>query len=54
MTVVRDGVFRDFSIGCLNQERGGEAMSFDAMLSDKHPVDECGGCTAVNNSGGLQ
>jgi hypothetical protein len=54
MAVVSDGVFRDLSIGGLDRERGGEAMSFDAMLSDKHPVDECGGCTAVNNSGGLQ
>jgi len=54
MTVVRDWVFRDFSIGGSNRERGGEAMGFDTMLLDKHPMDECGGCAAVDNSGGLQ
>jgi hypothetical protein len=54
MTVVCDGVLGDLSVGGSNWERGGEAMGFDAMLSDKHPMDKCGGCTAINNSSGLQ
>jgi hypothetical protein len=54
MTVMCDGVLRDLSIGSSNQERGGEVMGFDAMLLDKHPMDECGGCAAVDNSSGLQ
>jgi hypothetical protein len=54
MTVERDGVLGDLSIGGSDRERGGKAMGFDAMLSDKHPMDECGGCAAVNNSGSLQ
>jgi len=54
MAVMRDGVFGDLSIGGSDRERGGEAMGFDAMLSDEHPVNECGGCAAVDNSGGLQ
>jgi hypothetical protein len=54
MTVVHDGVFRDPSIGGSDRKRGGEAMGFDAMLSNKHPMDECGGCATIDNSGGLQ
>jgi len=54
MTVVHDGVFRDFSIGGSDGKRGGKAIGFDAMLSDKHPMDKCGSCTAVDNSSGLQ
>jgi hypothetical protein len=54
MTVVCDGVFRDLSVGGSDGERGGKAMGFDAMLLDKHPMDECGSCATVNNSGGLQ
>jgi hypothetical protein len=54
MTVMRDGVLRDLSIGSSDRERGGEAMGFDAMLSDKHPMDECGSCATVDDSGGLQ
>jgi hypothetical protein len=54
MTVVHDGVLGDLSIGGLDRERGGKVMGFNAMLSDKHPMDECGSCTTVNNSSGLQ
>jgi hypothetical protein len=54
MTVMRDGVFGDLSVGSSNWERGGKAMGFDTMLSDKHPMYECGSCAAVDNSGGLQ
>jgi hypothetical protein len=54
MTVVRDGVFGNLSISGLNREQGGKAMGFDAMLSDKRPVDECSSCTTVDNSSGLQ
>jgi hypothetical protein len=54
MTVVCDGIFRDLSIGGSDGKRGGKAMGFDAMLSDKHPMDECGSCAAVNNSSDLQ
>jgi hypothetical protein len=54
MAVMCDGVFRDLSIGGSDQEGGGKAMGFNAMLSDKHPVDECGSCTTVDNSSGLQ
>jgi hypothetical protein len=54
MTVMSDGFFRDPSIGGSDWERGSEAMGFDAMLSDKHPVDECGSCATVNDSSGLQ
>jgi hypothetical protein len=25
-------------------------MGFDAMLSDKHPVDECGGCAKLTTA----
>jgi len=51
---MRDGVLGDLSIGSSDRERGGKAMGFDAMLSDKHPVDECCSCATVDNSGGLQ
>jgi hypothetical protein len=51
---MRDRVLGDLSVCCSDREWGGKAMGFDAMLSDKHPVDECGGCAAINNSGGLQ
>jgi hypothetical protein len=51
---MHDGVFGDFSIGGSNGEGSGEAMGFDAMLPNKHPMDECGGCAAIDNSGGLQ
>jgi hypothetical protein len=51
---MRDGMFRDLPVSGLDRERGGEVMGFDAMLSDKHPVDECGSCAAINNSGSLQ
>jgi hypothetical protein len=51
---MHDGVLGDLSIGSSDRERGGEAMGFDAMLPDKHPMDECGGCATVDNSGGLQ
>jgi hypothetical protein len=54
MTVVRDGILGDLSVGSSDRERGGKAMGFDAMLSDKHPVDECGSCATVDDSGGLQ
>jgi len=54
MTVMCDGVLGDLSIGSSDRERGSEAMGFDAMLLDKHPVNECGSCAAVDNSGGLQ
>jgi hypothetical protein len=54
MTVMSDGVFGDLSIGGSNRERGGKAMGFDAMLSDKHPMDECGSCATIDDSGGLQ
>jgi hypothetical protein len=54
VTVVCDGVLRDFSIGGSYRERGGKAMGFDAMLLDKHPMDECGSCATINDSGGLQ
>jgi len=54
MTVMRDGIFGDLSIGSSDREGGGEAMGFDAMLPDKHPVDECGSWATVDNSGGLQ
>jgi hypothetical protein len=54
MTVVHDGVFRDLSISSSDRERGGKAMGFDAMLSDKHPMDKGGSCTAVDDSSGLQ
>jgi len=54
MAVVHDGVFRDLSIGSSDRERGGEAMGFYSMLSDKDPMDECGSCTAIDNSSGLQ
>jgi hypothetical protein len=49
-----DGVFGYFPIGGSDREGSSKAMGFDAMLSDKHPVDECGGCATVDNSGGLQ
>jgi hypothetical protein len=42
VTVVCDGVFGNLSIGGSDQERGGKAMGFDAMLLDEHPMDECG------------
>jgi hypothetical protein len=51
---MRDGIFGDLPVSGSNWERGGEAMGFDAMLSDERPVDECGSCAAVDNSGGLQ
>jgi len=51
---VHDGVFGDLFISSLDREGSGEAMGFDVMLSDKHPMDECGGCTTINDSGGLQ
>jgi hypothetical protein len=54
MTVMHDGFFRDLPISSSNRKRGGKAMGFDAMLSDKHPMDECGSCAAVDNSSGLQ
>jgi hypothetical protein len=54
MTVVHDGIFGNLSVGGSDRERGGKAMGFDAMLLDKHPMDECGSCTAIDNSGGLQ
>jgi hypothetical protein len=54
MTVVCDRVFGDFSISGLDREWSGKAMGFDAMLSGKHPMDECSSCTTVNNSSGLQ
>jgi hypothetical protein len=54
MAVVRDGILGDFSVGGLDRKRGGKAMGFDAMLSDKHPMDECGSCATVDNSSGLQ
>jgi hypothetical protein len=54
MTVVHNGVFRDPSVSSLDRKRGGKAMGFDTMLSDKHPMDECGSCSTVNNSSGLQ
>jgi hypothetical protein len=54
MAIVCDGVLGDFSVGGLDWERGGKAMGFDTMLSDKHPMDECGSCATVDNSGGLQ
>jgi hypothetical protein len=54
MAVVHDGVFGDLSFGSSDGERSGEVMGFDAMLSDKHPMDECGSCTTVDNSSGLQ
>jgi hypothetical protein len=54
MAVVCDGVFGDLSIGGLDRERSGKAMGFNAMLSDKHPMDECGSCAAIDNSSGLQ
>jgi hypothetical protein len=54
MTVVRNGIFGDLSVGSSDGKRGGKAMGFDTMLSDNHPMDECGSCTTVDNSGGLQ
>jgi hypothetical protein len=54
MAVVCDGVFGDLSVGGSDWEGGGKAMGFDAMLSDKHSMDKCGSCAAVNNSSGLQ
>jgi hypothetical protein len=54
MTVVCDGVFGDLSVSSSDREGVGEVMGFDAMLPDKHSMDECGGCAAVDNSGGLQ
>jgi hypothetical protein len=54
MTVVCNGVFGELPISSSDRKRGGKVMGFDAMLLDKHPMDECGSCTAVNNSGGLQ
>jgi hypothetical protein len=54
MTVVHDRVFGDLSIGGSDREGGSEAMGFDAMLLDKHPMDECGSCATVDDSGGLQ
>jgi hypothetical protein len=54
MTVVHDGIFGDLSISSSDRERGGKVMGFDAILSDKHPVDKCGGCAAIDDSSGLQ
>jgi hypothetical protein len=54
MTVVGDGVFRDLSISGSDREWSSKVMGFDAMLSDKHPMDESGGCAAINNSSGLK
>jgi hypothetical protein len=50
MTVMCDGVFRDFSVSGSDRERGRKAMGFDAMLSNKHPVDECSGIVAALQS----
>jgi hypothetical protein len=54
MTVVRNGVFRDLPVSSSDRERDGKAMGLNSMLPDKHPVDKCSSCAAVDNSSGLQ
>jgi hypothetical protein len=54
VAVICDGVFGYFPIGGSDREGSDKAMGLYTMLSDKHPMDKCGGCTAINNSSGLQ